>query len=297
MSPIAKPIPPARDRLQSRILVAIAIPLLCYSVVSELQRAYQWGAFSRPFIGTLGRYDSTLPEAIAASAIFALASWRLKAATPLAAACGGLICLLITQHTAWEGGSSIVDSGLTPLILLFVLTFEATRLGRERMATVGVAENRKGRNAAQVIANLGIAGLCSSIWGLTVFAAWGYARIGSYQGGDDKGIRAYVAINSLPILAVLTEATADTVSSEIGQALGGTPFMLTTLLRVPPGTDGAISLTGTLAGIAAAALIAATPARPPWACPPRSARWPSRPASPACSSTLSSARRSSARVG
>ena len=34
--------------------------------------------------------------------------------------------------------------------------------------------------------------------------------------------------------------------------------MLTTLRRVPPGTDGAISLTGTLAGIAAAALIAAT---------------------------------------
>jgi uncharacterized protein (TIGR00297 family) len=34
--------------------------------------------------------------------------------------------------------------------------------------------------------------------------------------------------------------------------------MLTTLRRVPPGTDGAISLTGTLAGVAAAAIIAAT---------------------------------------
>jgi uncharacterized protein (TIGR00297 family) len=60
------------------------------------------------------------------------------------------------------------------------------------------------------------------------------------------------------MLAALVEATADTVSSEIGQAFGGTPFMLTTLRRVPPGTDGAISLYGTLAGIAAAALIAAT---------------------------------------
>jgi uncharacterized protein (TIGR00297 family) len=34
--------------------------------------------------------------------------------------------------------------------------------------------------------------------------------------------------------------------------------MLTTLRRIATGTDGAISLTGTLAGIAAAALIAAT---------------------------------------
>ena len=60
------------------------------------------------------------------------------------------------------------------------------------------------------------------------------------------------------MLAALAEATADTVSSEIGQAFGGTPFMLTTLRRFPPGTDGAISLYGTLAGIAAAAIITAT---------------------------------------
>jgi len=61
----------------------------------------------------------------------------------------------------------------------------------------------------------------------------------------------------LPMLAALTEATADTVSSEIGQAFGGRPFMLTTLRRVPPGNDGAITLVGTLAGIAGAAIIAA----------------------------------------
>ena len=65
-------------------------------------------------------------------------------------------------------------------------------------------------------------------------------------------------VTSVCVLSALAEATADTVSSEIGQAFGGTPFMLTTLRRVPPGTDGAISLYGTLAGIAAAALVAST---------------------------------------
>jgi len=62
----------------------------------------------------------------------------------------------------------------------------------------------------------------------------------------------------IPTLAALAEATADTVSSEIGQAFGGQPILITTLRRVPPGTDGAISLYGTLAGILTAAIIAAT---------------------------------------
>jgi len=57
-------------------------------------------------------------------------------------------------------------------------------------------------------------------------------------------------------LAALAEAAADTVSSEIGQVIGGEPRMITTLRRVEPGTDGAISLAGTLAGVAAAVIVA-----------------------------------------
>jgi uncharacterized protein (TIGR00297 family) len=58
-------------------------------------------------------------------------------------------------------------------------------------------------------------------------------------------------------LAALAEAAADTVSSEVGQVLGGRPRMLTTLRLVEPGTDGGVSLIGTLAGVAAAVLVAA----------------------------------------
>ena len=250
-----KAIPPARDRLQSRILVWIALPVLCYSVFSEFQRMYRVGFLRGPFIDVLKRSDYSLAQAIAVSAIFALASWRLRAATLFAAASGGMICLLVTMHS--QQGAGALQSGLTPLVLLFILTFEATRLGRARKVTAGLAENRKGRNAAQIIANLSVAALYSSLWGLEVFAGWGYATIGSYQ-GTGRGIYAFRAAFSLPVLAALTEATADTVSSEIGQAFGGTPFMLTTLRRAPPGTDGAITLLGTLAGIAAAALIAAS---------------------------------------
>jgi len=57
-------------------------------------------------------------------------------------------------------------------------------------------------------------------------------------------------------VAALAEAAADTVSSEVGQVFGGQPRMITTLRRVEPGTDGAISPIGTLSGVAAAGLVA-----------------------------------------
>ena len=91
-----------------------------------------------------------------------------------------------------------------------------------------------GESAAQVIANLGAAGLIAAIGLFSPHAAF---------------------LWSIPLLAALAEATADTVSSEIGQAFGGQPLLLTTLRRVEPGTDGAISLGGTGAGLLAAALV------------------------------------------
>ena len=57
------------------------------------------------------------------------------------------------------------------------------------------------------------------------------------------------------LVAALAEAAADTVSSEIGQAIGGTPILITNGRRVPPGTDGAITLAGTAAGCTAAAIV------------------------------------------
>jgi uncharacterized protein (TIGR00297 family) len=58
-------------------------------------------------------------------------------------------------------------------------------------------------------------------------------------------------------LAALAEAAADTTSSEFGQVFGGSPRMITTLRKVDPGTDGAVTLLGTLVGILAAAAVAA----------------------------------------
>ena len=235
--PWTKAISPARDRLQSRLLVWIVAPLITLACAQLIYFTRDYG------------WELPLAKALTVSITFALAAWLLRAATRAAALIGGMICLLLTF---WTGSTieSPLHSALAPLLTLFILTFLATRTGRKQKSAHGLAESRKGRRASQVIANLGIAALVSNLLGRNAIA-W-LARNPGISDLDSLWVLRIV------ILAALAEAAADTVSSEIGQAFGGTPLMLTTLRRVPPGTDGAISLNGTLAGIAAAALIVAT---------------------------------------
>ena len=97
-----------------------------------------------------------------------------------------------------------------------------------------MAEDKRGRNAAQVAANLGVAALAATL-------ALGHPFHGTWY--------------AVMMIAALAEATADTLASELGEVLGGPPLLLTTLRRVAPGTDGAISLAGTVAGTSGAVLI------------------------------------------
>jgi uncharacterized protein (TIGR00297 family) len=117
---------------------------------------------------------------------------------------------------------------------VFGLTWAATRFGYARKQSLGTAEARSGRTAAQVIANLGVAAICALALVLM------------------KDVRFFLALG-----AALAEAAADTVSSEIGQAIGGMPRLITRWTNVPPGTDGAVTVTGTAAGIGAAVVVSA----------------------------------------
>jgi uncharacterized protein (TIGR00297 family) len=58
-------------------------------------------------------------------------------------------------------------------------------------------------------------------------------------------------------IAALAEATADTVSSEMGQAFAGKTVLITTGRMVPAGTDGGVSVIGTACGALAAAIVVA----------------------------------------
>ncbi len=189
------------------------------------------------------------------SLTFAGAVLALRAATPLAAFAGGAICLLVLLSTVGTR-IDLLHSGLPPLLLLFVLTFAATKAGRRRKAQAGLAESRKGRNAAQVIANLGVAGVSAAFPCFLSSAPTAY--LWELCGRACDTTRFIAPAFWAVLLAALCEATADTVSSEIGQAFGGRPILITSGRRVEPGTDGAITILGTLAGMLAAAMVALT---------------------------------------
>jgi len=120
------------------------------------------------------------------------------------------------------------------LVSVFLLTFMATKLGYGQKQRLGTAEKSGGRSASQVLANLAV-----SVASALLFAA--------------KSDPVFL----LACVSALSEAAADTVSSEYGQAISEHPRLITTWKIVPPGTDGAVSVAGTFAGIIAALIVSA----------------------------------------
>lgn len=199
--------------------------------------------------------------ALGLAVLFGSAVIALRAATMAAALCGMLIAFITWISTGLPGFAS--------LFVLFVTTWAATRIGREHKRRLGTAENRRGRRASQILANLAAFGVLAGLSALC--AGHQLARLGFAQLRLAQLMTAGAA-------AALAEAAGDTVSSEIGQVYGGTPYLITSFRPVVPGTDGGITVPGTLAGAAAAALVLATWAFalrsfPRWLAPAAIAAW------------------------
>jgi len=220
-------------RWQSKTILLLVLPAVAANAVLEAH----WWATQVPAvpIWTLGL-----------SVLLGLIAWWMRSATAGAAFTGAAINASMMFSTAtvpyypWR-------TALIPIAVLLLITSLATRMGRKRKEQLGTAEHSRGRAAAQVAANLGSAALLSSAVAQTYLFR---------QSGIHFANLVPAAI-FVPALAALAEAAADTVSSELGQLLSGTPRMITTFRVVDPGTDGAISLGGTAAGILAAATVAA----------------------------------------
>ena len=131
--------------------------------------------------------------------------------------------------------ASLGPQGFAVLALFVVGGSLLTRLGYRSKQRAGTAQESGGRRGAKnALANCAVAVLCAALAALT---------------GDPSFTAAFVAS--------LGAAFADTAESEVGQIYGRTPHLVTTFKRVRPGTDGAVSLPGTLAGVAAATVTAA----------------------------------------
>jgi uncharacterized protein (TIGR00297 family) len=127
--------------------------------------------------------------------------------------------------------------GLAVMVAFFVIGSLATKLGYRIKAARGIAQERGGaRGWRNAWANGGVPAC------LALLAA-----------GAPAGLREILVV---AYAAAVATAAADTCSSEVGKAYGRRTFLITTLRPVAPGTEGAVSLEGTLGGLAGGLAVA-----------------------------------------
>ena len=220
-------------RWQSKAVLLFVLPVVAIDVIFQAR----WWAAQAPSVAiwTLGL-----------STLLGLLAWTARSATLGAAVTGAAVTASLMFSTAMTFPYEPWHTGLMPVLAVLILTSISTRLGRKRKEHLGTAESIRGRKASQVAANLGVAALVSS----GVAQSWQNNQ--GWLGLANLGSSAVFAAG----LAALCEAAADTVSSELGQLLDSRPRMITTLRVAEPGTDGAISYGGTMAGVVAAGVVA-----------------------------------------
>ncbi|MBU1699955.1 MAG: DUF92 domain-containing protein [Candidatus Eisenbacteria bacterium] len=133
--------------------------------------------------------------------------------------------------------------GFGVLLGFFILGTALTRFGYATKEARGVAEEQGGRRGiSHTLANGTTGLLLALLMGIARMAGWG---------GEETQI-----LLKLAFTAAFATAAADTSSSEIGSLWGRHPISLRTFRAVPVGTEGAVSIEGTSAGIAASAVLA-----------------------------------------
>jgi uncharacterized protein (TIGR00297 family) len=167
--------------------------------------------------------EARLPAALGLNVLVAWAGHRARTVSAQGAVAGALIGITIFITVGWQGW--------TLLLVTFIAASIASRLGLKRKVLLGIAEERGGRRGVgNAIANTGVAAIAAVL-----------ALVGT--SGD---------LARLAFAAALAAGGSDTIASEIGKAWGRRTWSVTSLARVPPGTSGAMSLEGTLAGVAGA---------------------------------------------
>ena len=173
-------------------------------------------------IGLPGSPESRLLPALFVTIAFGAAALLLRAVSVSGAAAGTLSAFLIYLGLGW--------GGFVTLAVVFALTVLATRVGYRRKQQLGLAEKESGRDAGQVLANLA--------------AAAAFAVLAPRNN-----------MFAIAAVAALAEAAADTAQSEIGQIASRRAWLITTFRQVAPGTNGGITLPGSLAGAVAVSAV------------------------------------------
>lgn len=177
--------------------------------------------------GWLGEEPGTrLAWAVGVNALLAGLAYAIRGVDRSGMVTGFLLGTLV-----W---ASLGAWGWLLLFAFFVIGTACTKLGYQRKAAAKLAQEKGGRRGMRhALANGGVAAAAA------LFA----------------GVTAYPEVFALAAAGALATAAADTAGSEIGQLWGRRTFLITTLRPVPRGTDGAVSVEGTLAGVLASVVI------------------------------------------
>lgn len=134
--------------------------------------------------------------------------------------------------------------GYAVVFAYFIVGSAVTRIGMEQKEAEGIAEKRSGARGPE------------NVWGSAFTAtlcALGIGIVDWLGNGETSILRSLLLLG---YVASFCTKLSDTCASEVGKAYGKRTFLITTLQPVPRGTEGAVSLEGTLAGIFASVVLA-----------------------------------------
>ena len=160
-----------------------------------------------------------------------LVGWKLvsKLLTPTGLLHAWILGVLIWGTLGW--------AGYIVVWFYFLVGSGVTRVGRAQKEAAGIAEKRSGARGPENV--------------------WGSAAVGTLCAlGTLLVPVSYRSLFLLGYVASFSTKLSDTTASEVGKAYGQRTFLITTLQPVPRGTEGAVSLEGTLAGMVASVVIA-----------------------------------------
>jgi uncharacterized protein (TIGR00297 family) len=123
----------------------------------------------------------------------------------------------------------------------FLVGSAVTRIGLAEKEAAGIAEKRSGARGPENVWGSALAGTICAI-GALIFR--------------ELDVLQAVSLLWLGYVASFATKLSDTTASEVGKAYGKRTFLITTLQPVERGTEGAVSLEGTIAGIVASVAIA-----------------------------------------
>lgn len=134
------------------------------------------------------------------------------------------------------------------ILIYFGVGSAVTKVGFAEKEAAGIAEERGGVRGP------------GNVWGAALTAA--ICALLTWIAGMTSATWAGLSVEQLTSLLVLgfvaslSTKLSDTTATEIGKAYGRRTFLITTLQPVPRGTEGAVSLEGTLAGVVGSLILA-----------------------------------------